>query len=106
MTPWRLGTPATRSNGLAIARPAVLGLAKLVALSLSGVASAAPLKARDHMHPGDGADHGEGPAPWVLYVASAILVLLGGAFAGLTIASVDLPFFLTRDHATRPCVIY
>jgi hypothetical protein len=31
---------------------------------------------------------------WVLYVASAILVLLGGAFAGLTIACV---------HTSIPC---
>ena len=49
--------------------------------------SAAPLSTRDWEH--DGTDPHDPPASvWVLYVASVALVLLGGAFAGLTIAYV------------------
>ncbi|KAL8301371.1 hypothetical protein RB597_002007 [Gaeumannomyces tritici] len=65
-------------------RPAVLGLARLLGVSVSAVA-AAPLAAT--FQHGGGHDHDDlGTPVWVLYVASAILVLLGGAFAGLTIA--------------------
>lgn len=46
-------------------------------------ASAAPVSILDKLHDGDEAG---GASLWVLYVASAVLVLLGGAFAGLTIA--------------------
>lgn len=86
--------PATRAvptlsrspshNGIGAVRPAVLGLARLLGVSISAVA-AAPLAATfEH---GDGDDPDDLGTPlWVLYVASAILVLLGGAFAGLTIA--------------------
>ena len=69
-------------NGLHTARTAVIGLARAIFLSAS--AAAAPLKLLEH-NDGDDPD-GEGTALWVLYVASMILVLLGGAFAGLTIA--------------------
>ncbi|KAK5987886.1 Protein MAM3 [Cladobotryum mycophilum] len=68
------------STGLANFRPAVLGLGRLLGIGLTSV-SAAPLSARDH--------HGEeaGNTPlWALAVGSIALVLLGGAFAGLTIA--------------------
>ncbi|PHH86706.1 hypothetical protein CDD83_9867 [Cordyceps sp. RAO-2017] len=62
-------------------RPAVLGLGRLVGLGLSAVA-AAPVARTE-----PGADDDGEPTPlWVLAVASMALVLLGGAFAGLTIA--------------------
>ncbi|RDA87868.1 hypothetical protein CP532_2947 [Ophiocordyceps camponoti-leonardi (nom. inval.)] len=57
-------------------RPVVLGLGRLL-----GVA-AAPLAARGADYDNDG----EAAPLWVLAVASMALVLLGGAFAGLTIA--------------------
>lgn len=62
-------------------RPAILALTK--ALFTLG-ASAAPLHVMDKLH--DGNEEEEGTELWVLYVASIFLVLLGGAFAGLTIA--------------------
>lgn len=70
-------------GGLANFRPAILGLGRILGLGLSAV-SAAPLTARGHGGHG-GPEESEGPV-WVLAVASITLVLLGGAFAGLTIA--------------------
>ncbi|KAI0855096.1 hypothetical protein F4860DRAFT_497438 [Xylaria cubensis] len=77
-----------RQNGhLLHARTAVIGLARAL---FAGLAAAAPatrprdlLYTRDHH---DNAPEAEGSALWVLYVVSMVLVLLGGAFAGLTIA--------------------
>ncbi|KAI0021823.1 hypothetical protein F4780DRAFT_268918 [Xylariomycetidae sp. FL0641] len=61
-------------------RTVVLGLAKAAFL---GLASAAPVAIRQVK---DDEPEAEGGALWVLYVVSMALVLLGGAFAGLTIA--------------------
>ncbi|KAI0509666.1 hypothetical protein F5B22DRAFT_615430 [Xylaria bambusicola] len=78
-----------RPNGhLLHARTAVLGLARALFAGLAGLAVAAPtrhesLVPRDHH---DNLPEAEGSALWVLYVVSMVLVLLGGAFAGLTIA--------------------
>ncbi|KAK5625884.1 hypothetical protein RRF57_001600 [Xylaria bambusicola] len=78
-----------RPNGhLLHARTAVLGLARALFAGLSGLAVAAPtrhesLMPRDHH---DNVHEAEGSALWVLYIVSMVLVLLGGAFAGLTIA--------------------
>ncbi|KAI0204491.1 hypothetical protein F4808DRAFT_413710 [Astrocystis sublimbata] len=80
--------PMHRHNGrLLYARTAVLGLARTL---FAGLAAAAPttrsrglLHHRDHH---DNVPEAEGSALWVLYVVSMALVLLGGAFAGLTIA--------------------
>ncbi|KAI5919661.1 hypothetical protein F4810DRAFT_477906 [Camillea tinctor] len=70
-----------RNNGnLLHARRVVLSLAKATFVSL---AAAAPITSRDHH---DNAPEAEGGALWVLYMVSMVLVLLGGAFAGLTIA--------------------
>lgn len=66
-------------------RPAVLGAGRLIGAGLSA-ASAAPLSKREYDTGAE--DDGEGTPLWVLAVASAVLVLLGGAFAGLTIAYV------------------
>ncbi|KAF6819359.1 DUF21 and cbs domain-containing protein [Colletotrichum sojae] len=77
--------PIRRGNnagGFGIVRTAVLGLAKALTLGVSSVA-AAPLHARTHP---DKEPEVEGDDLWVLYVASIVLVLAGGAFAGLTIA--------------------
>ncbi|GAP88348.1 putative duf21 and cbs domain protein [Rosellinia necatrix] len=72
-----------RQNGHLIhARTAVIGLSRAL---FAGLAAAAPttLHPRDHH---DNVPEAEGSALWVLYVVSMVLVLLGGAFAGLTIA--------------------
>ncbi|KAI1741584.1 hypothetical protein F4680DRAFT_415879 [Xylaria scruposa] len=77
-----------RQNGhLLHARTAVIGLARAL---FAGLAAAAPAtRSRDFLHARDHHDNvpeAEGSALWVLYVVSMVLVLLGGAFAGLTIA--------------------
>jgi metal transporter CNNM len=71
-------------------RPLVLGLAKVLFLSVGQIplVQAAPLLARelfsatDEMEPKDPDD----PELWINLTIAAVLVLLGGAFAGLTIA--------------------
>ena len=70
------------SGSFASVRPAVIGLGRVLGMGISAVA-AAPLSTQDH---GDG--DMKGTPIWVLAVASMVLVLLGGAFAGLTIAYV------------------
>ena len=74
-----------RYNGLHAARTAVVGLARVVFLSIS--AAAAPLsQLQDHEHDDHSHDDKPGGSLLPLYIASVVLVLLGGAFAGLTIA--------------------
>ncbi|KJZ69171.1 hypothetical protein HIM_11441 [Hirsutella minnesotensis 3608] len=65
-------------------RPAVLGAGRLIGVGFSA-AAAAPLSVREY-DGGSGGDDGEGTPLWILALTSAVLVLLGGAFAGLTIA--------------------
>ena len=69
-------------GGLLGIRSAVIGLGRIVGAGLSSVAVAAPVFAPKESEPPS-----DTPI-WVLGVASMILVLLGGAFAGLTIAYV------------------
>ncbi len=71
------------SNGLLAARSIVVGLSRILFMGL-GIVSAAPLNVFDHLH--DDEPEAEGASLWVLYVTSLVLVLSGGAFAGLTIA--------------------
>ncbi|CAK7267071.1 cell agglutination protein Mam3 [Sporothrix epigloea] len=99
-----------RDLGLAgSARTLVLGLARIIFATLPvGTVSAAPLSALDALSRGKSAKRSDGDeagdaSTVVLYVASVILVLLGGAFAGLTIAlmgqdSIYLEV-LSRDDA-------
>ncbi|KAM0241884.1 hypothetical protein ACHAPO_001583 [Fusarium lateritium] len=61
-------------------RPAVIGMGRVFGASLTAV-SAFPIDTKGHHE-----EEGEGTSLWVLAVASMVLVLLGGAFAGLTIA--------------------
>jgi metal transporter CNNM len=62
----------------------VVGLARVLSMTLS-TAYAAPLGIQSHGG-GHNEPEAEGASLWVLYVASVVLVLSGGAFAGLTIA--------------------
>lgn len=74
---------ASDLNGLGTARSIIFGVVRLLSTSCSKVA-AAPLDALDHLH--DGRSEDDDGNIWVLVAASMVLVLLGGAFAGLTIA--------------------
>lgn len=75
---------SSSSNGVLRARPFALGISKILFMGLSSVVSAAPISVFQHYD--DDVPEEEGSSLWVLYLASAVLVLLGGAFAGLTIA--------------------
>ncbi|AEO59065.1 hypothetical protein MYCTH_2306997 [Thermothelomyces thermophilus ATCC 42464] len=88
-----------QSNGFPVVRSAAVGLARVLSLTLS-TAYAAPLGIRGH----GGVDEpeAEGASLWVLYVASAVLVLSGGAFAGLTIALMGQDGIYLRVMAGDP----
>lgn len=80
-------------DGYTTARPAVLGLAKVVAAGLLQISSvtAAPvfaLAGRGNLehYEDDGSIPADDPSMWLYLGVAAVLVLLGGAFAGLTIA--------------------
>lgn len=75
-------------NGYTIARPVVLGFAKvLMGLSQASIAAAAPLVGfTATKHHDDDEPDADGPGLWLYLTIAMILVLLGGAFAGLTIA--------------------
>ena len=88
---------ARPANGLLAARSVTVGVARALFIGLSSTAAAAPVTIYEHYH--DDVPEEEGTALWVLYVASMVLVLLGGAFAGLTIAYV---FFSPRDAKLSP----
>lgn len=75
--------PSSRPNGFLAARSLVVGLSRALFMGIS-TASAAPLQLLGHIP--DDEPEAEGGSLWVLYVASLVLVLSGGAFAGLTIA--------------------
>ncbi|KAM3079440.1 cell agglutination protein Mam3 [Clarireedia jacksonii] len=84
-----VGASRSSYNGYTSSRPAVLGLAKVLFLSLCQLSSvsAAPIAtylgiASEDDLPKDAED----PSLWLYLVTAAVLVLLGGAFAGLTIA--------------------
>jgi metal transporter CNNM len=85
-----VGASRTASNGLAINRPAVLGIAKLLFLTLYQVCqvSAAPISEfMGFAYGGDDLPNdADDPSLWLYLTVAAVLVLLGGAFAGLTIA--------------------
>ncbi|CRK12571.1 hypothetical protein BN1723_001831 [Verticillium longisporum] len=74
--------PGNASGTFGIVRTGVIGLAKALTLGVSSVAGA-PLGIRDHH---DDVPEETGSTRTVLFIVSLVLVLLGGAFAGLTIA--------------------
>lgn len=70
------------TGGVAGLRPAVLGIGRLLSMGYATVA-AAPLGEEGH---GGGERDADGTPIWILAVASLALTLIGGVFAGLTIA--------------------
>ena len=81
---------ATHSRQYLARRPAILGLAKvlLIAVAQLPFIRAAPIHPSSLLFASD-KDEGEpsdDPSLWLYLSVAAILVLLGGAFAGLTIA--------------------
>ena len=82
--------PAPAANRYVSNRPLILGLSKIlfVALAQTPLAHAAPLFLTSFAHvqkEPEGKDP-EDPGLWLYLGFAAFLVLLGGAFAGLTIA--------------------
>jgi len=79
-----------RTNQYLARRPLVLGISKLIALTLgqSTLVQAAPFHATTLLFSmeKDSSKDGQNPSLWLYLTTAAILVLLGGAFAGLTIA--------------------
>jgi len=78
---------ARQSNyGYTSTRPAVLGLAKILVLGLGrlSMTSAAPVKRFLHITLEEPPP--DEPSLWIYLTTAMTLVLLGGAFAGLTIA--------------------
>ncbi|KAK0615740.1 hypothetical protein B0T17DRAFT_592457 [Bombardia bombarda] len=90
---------STGSNGLLAARSVTIGFSRLLMLGLS-TAYAAPLTIFEHYH--DELPEEDGASLWVLYVTSLVLVLLGGAFAGLTIALMGQDGIYLQVVATDP----
>lgn len=86
------------SGGFASLRTCVLGMGRVLGVGLSSVAAAPVLQTKPHHDD----DDFEATPVWVLYVASMALVLLGGAFAGLTIAYVTSP---SQDKTACPLVV-
>ncbi len=78
------------SNKYLLRRPLVLGLARILVLSLAQLPfiQAAPFGASDLLHAQDedGPESSNHASLWLYLGVAAALVLLGGAFAGLTIA--------------------
>lgn len=82
-SPAGLGASRRAGYGAVAYRPAVLGLAKLLFLPL---ASAAPILTRHVSILEETPKSPDDPNLWVYLGVAVALVLLGGAFAGLTIA--------------------
>lgn len=78
-----------RTNSYLTTRPVILGLAKALVLSLAQIpfVRAAPLHASMFFSAAeDEGEDADSPQLWLYLSFAAALVLLGGAFAGLTIA--------------------
>jgi metal transporter CNNM len=82
-TRWKTAAVA---NGFAGTRPTVLAISRFLSLGISTV-FASPLRTFEQQD--DDTLKGDG-VTWILYIVSLALVLLGGAFAGLTIAYATL----------------
>jgi metal transporter CNNM len=74
-------------NGHSARRPGPKGLSSILMLVLSQISHAAASPLRKYLEKvKEDAPEAEDPSLWLYLLTAAILVLLGGAFAGLTIA--------------------
>jgi metal transporter CNNM len=78
----------SRNTGYSAARPTILGLTKALVFCLSRFrpVTAAPLAGIFWLAEDDTPDSDGDPNLWLYLSVAVVLVLLGGAFAGLTIA--------------------
>jgi metal transporter CNNM len=78
------------SHGYTSTRSAVIGLAKILVLGLGQLSmiNATPIKKLFHITEEEPSP--DEPSLWIYLSTAVVLVLLGGAFAGLTIAYVLL----------------
>jgi metal transporter CNNM len=84
-----VGKAMNSFNGYTAARPAVLGAGKLLLLGAAQVLGAAAAPAKRFLHIAEKHEEGkdpDDPSMWLFLGIAMILVLSGGAFAGLTIA--------------------
>lgn len=84
----RVAAGRSSYNGYTSARPAILGLAKALFLGVFQVSAvaAAPVKSFFGIAEADTPKDPEDASLWLYLGIAGVLVLLGGAFAGLTIA--------------------
>lgn len=83
------GMPSARSNSYLATRPLILGLSKILVLSITQIpfVRAAPIHASTLFYTlKDEGEDADDTQLWLYLSVAAALVLLGGAFAGLTIA--------------------
>ncbi|KAH7021021.1 uncharacterized protein B0I36DRAFT_333624 [Microdochium trichocladiopsis] len=92
-------SPSARNANVFRLRSAVLGLAKALFLGVAAAAPTSRITPRDHH---DNAPEAEGGALWILYIVSMVLVLSGGAFAGLTIALMGQDEIYLQVLSTDP----
>ena len=77
----------TNYNGYSTRRPGAKGLSSVLMLVLSQISHVAASPLRKYLEKvKEDAPEAEDPSLWLYLLTAAILVLLGGAFAGLTIA--------------------
>lgn len=83
-----VGASRTTDRALGINRPAVLGASRLLFAGLYQVCQVSAVPISQYVglaYEGEEPD-AEDPSLWLYLTVAAVLVLLGGAFAGLTIA--------------------
>jgi metal transporter CNNM len=74
------------NNGYISTRPAVLGLVKILVLGLGQLSMTSATPVKKFLHITEEEPSPDEPSLWIYLTTALILVLLGGAFAGLTIA--------------------
>lgn len=74
------------NNGYTSTRPAALGLAKILVLGLGQLSMTSATPVKKFLHITGEEPSTDEPSLWIYLTTAVILVLLGGAFAGLTIA--------------------
>jgi len=83
----------TNYNGYGTRQPGAQGISKLLLLGIAQISHVAAAPLKEHLlhlghlgHLKEDPHDADDPSLWLYLLTAAILVLLGGAFAGLTIA--------------------